>query len=503
MAKVLVLNPPYVDDFVRSARWAARSRGRVQRHPDYLLVATAVLENAGHTVRFVDGAALNLDRARVLDLAREFRPDMAVFHTTTPSIYNDVDYARLVREATGARTVLVGNHVSAEPEDTFRIAAGAVDRIVRGEYDLVLRRLAESFADTSQPGISWTEDGQVIHNPLPPPLDVDELPFPAWHFIDPRWYRDAGKLFPFLTLLSGRGCFARCTFCQDPQVYSGRRLRMRDPRLVVDEIEYDLRLFPRLREIMLETDTFGASSAHARGVCEEILRRGLDVTWSCNTRVDMDLALLPLMKRAGCRMLMTGFEFGTQAALDAVRKGTTVEQSVAFARRAHELGFIIHGCFMIGAPGETEASARQTIELAKSLPLDTVQFSGICVYPGTELYQWAREHDVLVPGDWREWVSDTCEQVTLLSYPQLPKAKIDELIDRGLREFYLRPRQILKMAFAVRSWTDIKRKLYGAWSYLGYSAGRLFRRRRSGEDNAVPPGRSAADEADVQPGKGR
>jgi radical SAM superfamily enzyme YgiQ (UPF0313 family) len=477
MTKVLVLNPPFVDDFVRSARWAARSRGRVQRHPDYLLIATAVLEQAGHDVRFIDGAALNMDRAAVLDACREFRPDMAVLHTTTPSIYNDVGYARDIRAAVGARTVLVGNHVSAEPEDTFRIAGGVVDRIVRGEYDLVLRRLAESFDDTAMPGISWPDGDRVVNNPLPPPLDVNELPFPAWHFIDPRWYRDAGKLFPFLTLLSGRGCFARCTFCQDPQVYSGRRLRMRDPRLVVDEMEYDLRLFPFLREIMLETDTFGASRDHAGGVCEEILRRGLDLTWSCNTRVDMDLELLRLMKRAGCRMLMTGFEFGTQAALDAVRKGTTLEQSVAFARRARELGLVVHGCFMIGAPGETEESARRTIEFAKSLPLDTVQFSGICVYPGTELYEWARRHDVLVPGDWREWVSETCEQVTLLSYPQLPKEKIDEFIDRGLREFYLRPRQILRMLTAVRSWTDIKRKLYGGWSYLRYNISRIFGRK--------------------------
>jgi hypothetical protein len=82
-----------------------------------------------------------------------------------------------------------------------------------------------------------------------------------------------------------------------------------------------------------------------------------------------------------------------------------------------------------------------------------------------------------VPGDWREWVSDTCEQVTLLSYPQLPKEKIDELIDQGLREFYLRPRQILKMLTAVRSWTDIKRKLYGGWSYLRYNMSRILGRK--------------------------
>lgn len=465
---VLILNPPYFDDFVRSARWAARSRGRVQRHPDYLLIAAAGLERAGHRVKFIDGAACNLTREDVLAQVEEFHPDLAVLHTTTPSIDSDLGYAGLIKEKTGAWTVLVGNHASAEPEDTMKRAGAGVDRIARGEYDQTLVRLAGDPAGENIPGIAFRREDQTVLNPPAEPVDVDALPFPAWHQIKPEWYRDAGKLFPFLTLISGRGCFARCTFCQDPQLFTGHRLRLQSPARVVDEMEYDLRLFPQIREIMFETDTFTASSRHVAGVCEEILRRGLRVTWSCNARVDLDLSLLPLMKQAGCRMLMVGFEFGTQKALDAVRKGVTLEQSRTFARRARELGFIIHGCFMIGAPGETRADALQTIAFAKSLPLDTIQISGICVYPGTELYRWAKENGCLVPGDWREWVSETGEQVTLLSYPDLPKQEIDALIDQGLREFYLRPRQVWRMALAVRSWGDIRRKLYGGWSYLRY-----------------------------------
>lgn len=467
--RILVLNPPFLVDFVRSARWAARSRGRVQRHPDYLLIAVAVLENAGHTVLFMDGAALNLSREQVLSRAVEFRPEMAVLHTTTPSIYNDIGYAREIKQETGAFTVLVGNHVTAEPADTFLQGGTAVDRIVLGEYDFVLRDLADDPQNLTLPGIAFRNDGGAVCNPRPAPLDVRELPFPAWRHVRPEWYRDAGKLYPFLTVISGRGCFGRCTFCQDPQLSVGHRLRMRPPEAVVDEIEADFRLFPQLREIMFETDTFVASKAHVSGVCEEILRRGLKFRWSCNTRVDTDLGLLPLMRRSGCRMLMTGFEFGTQEALDEVRKGVTLEQSRAFAERAHALGFIVHGCFMIGAPGETRQSALQTIAFAKSLPLDTIQISGICVYPGTELYAWAREKGCLVPRDWREWVSRSGEQVTLLSYPQLSKKEIDALIDRGLREFYLRPRQILSMLGAVRSPADIRRKAYGGWSFLKYN----------------------------------
>ena len=93
---------------------------------------------------------------------------------------------------------------------------------------------------------------------------------------------------------------------------------------------------------------------------------------------------------------------------------------------------------MIGAPEETKGEALQTIEFAKSLPLDTIQISGICTYPGTEMYNWAKKTGYLVPNDWRDWVSEDCEQVTLLNYPQLSKKEIDSLIDKGLKEFYNR-----------------------------------------------------------------
>ena len=475
MADVFVLNPPVVKDFCRSARWAARSRGRVQRHPDWLLTAVAVLEKEGFGVGFLDAAAMNLEGHEVLSALKKSSPGLVVLHTTTPSIDSDLSYGSLAKELLpNCRTVAVGPHVTAEPEDTLRRANGTLDAVVRGEYDYTLRELAHlANSDWNNSGlseilgISYHGDGnEPVHTESRSYLDVNELPFPSWQHIDPRRYRDAGKRFPFITLISGRGCFGRCTFCRDVPLMEGNKLRMRDPQVVVDEIEYDFSLFPYLREVMFETDTFTASPSHVEGVCREILKRNLKITWSCNCRTDVNLNLLPLMKRAGCRMLMVGFEFGTQEALDAVRKGTTLEQSVRLAKEAQRLGFTVHGCFMFGAPGETIQSARKTIEFAKSLPMDTVQFSGICAYPGSEIYQWARDNGSLVPNTWREWVDANWEQVTVLNYPELSKEEIDRLIDRGLKEFYLLPRQILRMAMGVRSADELKRKLYGFKNFL-------------------------------------
>jgi anaerobic magnesium-protoporphyrin IX monomethyl ester cyclase len=468
--KIIYLNPPYGKDFVRSARWAARSRGRVQRHPEQALVHVAVLEAAGHECSFVDGAAMNLTEEQVIEKVAQFNPDLTIVHTTTPSIYNDIEYARKAKALNNCITVLVGAHASALPEETLKAANGAADIIARDEVDFTLRDIANGLPWEQIAGITYLNGSTVKSNPARPFLDVNELPFPSWKHVDPHWYHDAGKRYPFVTLYSGRGCFGLCTFCRETSVINGRRLRMRDPKRVVDEMEYDLKLFPDLKEIMFETDTFTAVSKHVEGVCDEIMRRGLQkrVSWSCNVRVDINLDLLPKMKAAGCRMLMVGYEFGSNKQLNAVKKGTTIETAREFSRRAHDLGFTLHGCFMIGAPDETKESAQGTIDFACSLPLDTVQFSGIAVYPGTELYDWAQDNGFVIPKDWVDWVDENHEQVTLLNYPQFSKKEMDYYIDRGIKSFYLRPRQIFSMLTSLDSIDDLKRKAYGFSRFLDY-----------------------------------
>lgn len=144
MADVFVLNPPVVQDFCRSARWAARSRGRVQRHPDWLLTAVSALEQAGFEVGFLDGPAMNLEGEEVAATLKKSGPGLLVLHTTTPSIDSDLSYGSLAKELLpDCRTVAVGPHVTAEPEDTLRRANGTLDAVVRGEYDYTLCELAQ------------------------------------------------------------------------------------------------------------------------------------------------------------------------------------------------------------------------------------------------------------------------------------------------------------------------------------------------------------------------
>lgn len=485
--KIAILNPSFGEDFVRVARWAAKSRGRVQRHPDYLLIAAQILINQGHDVTFVEAAARNFTPEESFNIIEEFAPELLVIHATTPSIYSDIKQAKTIKDRTHCKVIFVGQHVTAEVDNTFKISSGTIDYILRGEYDYTLRDLANSNTSSSILGMSWLDGDRVVHNPNRHFLDVNELPFPAWQLIQPEWYPDGGKEFPFLTLFTGRGCNNACTFCRDPQLMYGYRLRLRDAKLVVDEMEYDLKLHPQIREIMFETDTFAADKKHVADVCEEIIQRGLHkkISWSCNMRINTDLELLPLMRKAGCRMLMTGHEFGYDEAFRAIRKGgVNVDMARRYTNRAHELGFTIHGCFMIGAPGETKETARKTIEFAKSLPLDTIQITGIATYPGTTLYKWAKSNNYLRANDWRDWLTPQKEQKTLLNYPQLSSEEIDKLIDTGLKEFYLRPQQIWRMLISIRSKGDLLRKLYGLKAFIDYFIKKITRKFRQKSANA-------------------
>ena len=474
--RVAILNPSFGDDFVRVARWSAKSRGRVQRHPEYLLTAAQVLIDRGHDVSYIEAAARNFTPEQSYEIVEAFKPELLVIHATTPSIYNDIEQAKVIKDRTKCKVAFVGQHVSGEPDNTFEIGRGVVDYVLLSEYDYSLRDLADGMEPGKVLGITWWDGQKVIHNAHRPAINVNELPFPAWQLIEPEWYPDGGKKFPFLTLITGRGCNNACTFCRDPQLMYGYDLRNRTAMSVVDEMDHDLKTHPQIREIMFETDTFAADTKHVTEVCNEIIKRGINkkISWSCNMRVNTDLNVLPLMRKAGCRMLMTGFEFGYDDGLRAIRKGgVNIAMARDYAVRANELGFTIHGCFMIGAPGETRDTARETINFAKSLPLDTVQITGVAAYPGTSLYKWAKEKGFLLANDWKEWLTAQKEQRTLLSYPQLSNKEIDEFIDTGLKEFYLRPKQMWQMLISIRSVGDLLRKLHGLKAFIDYFGKKL------------------------------
>lgn len=470
--RVAFLNPTFGKDFTKSARWFARSRGRVQRHPDYFCTAAGVVEAAGHEICFLDAQAKNWPTEESVAFLLKFKPDMIVYQTTTPSIDADIECAKACKKATGAVNILIGPHVTAEPKDTLERAEGCVDAVAIGEYDFTLRDLANGVAIKDCLGLAYHTGTTYVETPRRPFIEnLDEVAFPAWKHIDIYDYHDYGKLFPFLTLISGRGCRAKCTYCQLPQVMNGHTYRTRSVDNVIDEIEYDIKLFPNLKEVMFEDDTLTMRSSQDRLIelCEGMIRRNVKISWSANARVDVnDLDVLKLMKRAGCRWLCVGFEFGDQEVLNNVKKGATIKQMHTFAQNAHKAGVRVHGCFMFGGPGETLETCKKTIDMSLQLPIDTAQFTSVVAYPGTSYYNWAKESGYLVERNWRDWVDGDFEQCSTQKFPHLSEDQINAFVDEGLRKFYLRPTQMVRMVRNMSSWADVRSKLHGFRSFVEY-----------------------------------
>ncbi len=472
--KTLIINEPFVKDFCRTQRWAARTRGRVLRAPDWLAYATAVLERDGIPVRLMDMVADGKTKDDLPGIIRREKPDFVVLDSTTPSIFSDIECCRIVKEESKAFVIMVGPHVSVLPEETLEAARGAVDVACLGEYDYTVRDIIRNYGNLETvAGIVYYADGKAHRTkPRLPIEDLDQVPFPAWHHLDLMKYFDGGKLYPYIDIISGRGCPNQCVFCLWPQVMHGTRYRFRSPGNVVDEIERDIKLLPQVRkggEFFFEDDTFTVLKERAMQICGEILRRNLKITFSVNARADSaDPEMFTMMKRAGCRELLVGFESGSQAILDGVRKNITIEESRTFMRLAQSAGLAVHGCFVIGLPGETEETARQTIDFALSLGCSTLQFSGAVPFPGTEFFAMAKRQGWLKTEDWSRWLQERGEQKGVIDYGTLSQERINYYVDAGLKRFYLRPLYMLKFILSTRSPADFYRKIRGARNYIDY-----------------------------------
>lgn len=471
--KVLVINEPYVSGFNRTQRWAARTRGRVLRAPDWLAYAAAVLEEAGIDVKLHDFPAMDLTKNDLRDMVRREQPDFVVLDSTTPSVYSDIECARFCKEVSDCKVVMVGPHVSALPEETLSTAAGAVDAACIGEYDETVLDVVRNYPNLDAvPGIAYMgPDGPIRTGPRPLIQDLDRLPFPAWHHLDLLKYFDGSKLYPYIDIFSGRGCPHRCIFCLWPQVMHGNKVRLRSPEKVVDEIEHDIELCPDVLkggEFFFEDDTFTLVKSNAVAICEEILRRNLKIVFSVNARTDTaDEEMFRMLKRAGCRELLVGFESGDDEVLAKMGKRETVADANRFMELAHRTGLDVHGCFVFGLPGENEQSIRRTIDLALNMGLHTVQFSAAVPFPGTRYFDYCKEEGLLKTEKWDAWLEEG-EQAAVIDYPGLDRETLNRAVDEGLKRFYFRPSYMLKFLFQTRSKADLYRKVRGAKNFISY-----------------------------------
>jgi len=422
-------------------------------YPFWLAYAAGVVaRQTGHEVSLVDAVARKLDQAALVDFFRANPPDLVFCDTSTPSIYEDLATAGAIKEAfAGTKVILVGTHATALPEEVLR-SPQRIDAVLRGEYDYTAVELAEAMAGNGDwetvAGLSFRRGDQMIHTRQRELIaDLDRLPFvtQVYHeYLQVEDYFFSAARYPMVMTVTSRGCPHRCGWCLYPQVMHRGKYRTRSSANVAEEFAYIAAEMPSVREIGIEDGLFTGDRRRLREICRRLIQQENRLHFWCDTRVDLDLETMHLLKAAGCRLLIAGFESASQEILETIGKGTQVEQAFEFVHNARQAKLLVHGCFVLGNPGETAASMPQTLDFAKKLNPDTAQFFPMMVYPGTEMYEWAKTNRYLRTENYAEWLTEDGLHNSVIDLPGLPGAEVVRFCDYARREFYLRKGYILK-----------------------------------------------------------
>jgi hopanoid biosynthesis associated radical SAM protein HpnJ len=361
-----------------------------------------------------------------------------------------VKVAEALKAANPSLTVgMVGAKVAVQPERSLQ-ASTAVDFVAREEFDFTVAEVAEGRPLASIDGLSYTgADGQVVHNRDREILqDMDRLPF-----VTPVYQRDLRiedyyigyLLHPYVSLYTGRGCRSRCTFCLWPQTVGGHRYRTRSVENVLEEAALTRELFPQMKELFFDDDTFTDDRGRAEAIARGLGRLG--ITWSCNAKANVPRETLKVLKDNGLRLLLVGYESGNQQILINIKKGLRVDRARQFAADCHDLGITVHGTFILGLPGETRETIQETIQFAREVNPHSLQVSVAAPYPGTELYRQAIEQGWLPADDeGTALVSEDGTQLATLSYPHLGHTEILDSAETFYRRFYFRAGKLAEMS---------------------------------------------------------
>ncbi len=399
--------------------------------PMGIAYVAAVLRDRGHAVSIADFSVSD----RKVDFSAF---DVVGISADTSRVRGGFALAEEAKKA-GAKVVMGGPHVSYMDEEA--LGTGWCDYVVRSEGEETMAELVEAL-DAGDPsavrGISYHVNGAVRRTESRPFLeDIDRL-VPARDLLDMQSYRllEMGKR-KITSILTSRGCPFGCSFCCSTE-FSGRRWRARSARRVVDEIEEIVREH-RFNGIAFLDDNFTLDSQRVIAICDEVMRRGIDIYWWCFSRADTLLKheeMVAKMAEAGCRYIFIGFESRHQQTLDSYKKKTKEGMAGEVAALLKRHGISIHGSFIIGGVDETRQMVLDTIRYAREVDPQAVQFTILTPYPGTELYESVK--DRITTADWDRF---DCLHSVIRS-DHLTAEELEALLRKAYLSFYLSPGKI-------------------------------------------------------------
>jgi anaerobic magnesium-protoporphyrin IX monomethyl ester cyclase len=396
----------------------------------------AVLEQNHYEVKVIDCQVQRPTRDQLETELVKSRPDIVGVTSSTLTYKPAIEIVKTAKKAfPNCLVILGGPHVTVLDEQTLN-EAPEVDIVVRGEGEQTLLELADLASKNSSEslheveGITFRKNGNIVRNKDRAFIqNLDELPHPAYKHFKLSKYKISGKMY--LPIITSRGCPFQCTFCLASKM-CGKRFRTRSPRKVVDELEW-LKDTHGADVVAFYDDTFTFDIKRAYEICDEMKKRKFDLPWDCRTRVDrISPEILAKMRDANCQLVHFGVESGSQKMLDAMKKGTTVEQNARGIKMAKDAGISVAISVVVGYPGETADMLKQTFDFIRKTKPDYIYVCQAIPYPGTELLDRLQELGWKVSTDWSRFD----EQSPVFENPLLSPQKIDEMRGNFYNSFF-------------------------------------------------------------------
>jgi radical SAM superfamily enzyme YgiQ (UPF0313 family) len=458
--KVYLLNPPFLKGFVRCGRWqGVTARGGTLDYPKWLAYTTGLLEKENNTVKLRDAVASNYSIEEVIGEIRDFDPDILIIESNFSSLTHDINVLNEIKTKMNRKiiSVIAGPPTAVFPDEI--ISNDCIDILARHEYDFIIadlvRAIKEKRSFDTVDGIWYKQDGSVKRNKdrrFSTSDELDALPFASEIYkkhLNIHDYYLSQSLYPEVQIFTGRGCPFFCSFCSWPENLMGRKLRFRSIEDIVKEFQYVVEQLPFVKEIFIEDDTFTLQKERVRAFCNALIENKIRIKWSCNARADLDFDTLSLMKRAGCRLIIVGYESGSDEILKSIKKGITIDQAKQFTENAKKAGLLVHGDFIIGLPGETHETAQATLDYIKEIKPDIIQVAVATPIPGTAFFDYVKKNGYLLIDDMSESIDKNGYQKCIISYSDFSKDAIEFWVNRILKKYYLNPAYMLILMNSV------------------------------------------------------
>lgn len=437
--KILLINPPRFrgHSIIREMRCVGITT--VSVFPPIELAYLAGLLRKHAQVKILDSNALDQNFEDIEKEITTFEPQAVIFTASIPSFRADAQVARIAKKINqNIKTVLLESHIVPVMPEKIKKAFPEIDYLVGSEPLLNIPRLL-GFEGVSE---------------------LEKHPLPAYDLLPLKKYSSISfaREKPFASLVTSVGCSNRCNFCiiggATVDRGYGKIWRFKSPQKIIEEIKYLLGL--GIRSIYFFDETFTVSKQRVRDLCRLIVENGLKFEWSCNGRVDtLDEETIKIMKKAGCWNIMFGLECGVEGILEDANKGTTPAKAIDVINYCKKNGVDVSASFIIGWPGDTWQTIKETLEMAKRINVHRTQFDMLTPFPGTKFYEEAKAKGLLESDYSFSGYDAYCvDDMPVIRTEKMTSQDLARAYKYVYRKFYLRPSLWLRTLLGIRTFSQ-------------------------------------------------